>query len=326
MDADIGRLHPFPVHKHLAGYDPPTPIRLARATLETSMSLNQTISLQTVNGWAILPSSLKHPDRSPRFHLHFLASLAGDVGAQHLIINEANAGYEPPTRDLLERVLRPGDLFVDVGAHWGFFSLQAATHPAGGIDVIAFEPDLINATMLSENVSRNALSSVITVVGAACGNKNELAPLVLNTTMGHSIRGVGLAPAARVLSKWVPVVTLDGALTNMGMQAPRRLILKIDAEGFEPNVIVGAQVLLAAGHVALIVWECGPAFAQGLGRTAMMQMTALLSDCGFRHFLPKADGHAGAPLAFDPQADYIGNVFSVGPPLRDDPIFAAAAA
>ena len=290
------------------------------------MNPDQTISLQTVNGWAILPSSLKRSDRSPRFHLHFLASLAGDVGAQHLIINEANAGYEPPTRDLLERVLRPGDLFVDVGAHWGFFSLQAATHPAGGIEVVAFEPDLINATMLTENVGRNKLSNLVTVIGAACGNKNELAPLVLNTTMGHSIRGIGLAPAARALSKWVPVVTLDGALANMGKEAPRRLILKIDAEGFEPNVIVGAQALLAAGRVALIIWERGPAFAEGLGRTAMMQMTALLSDCGFRHFLPPAGGHVGAPFAFDPQADYIGNVFSVGPQLLDDPVFAAAAA
>jgi FkbM family methyltransferase len=290
------------------------------------MNPDQTISLQTVNGWAILPSSLKRSDRSPRFHLHFLASLAGDVGAQHLIINEANAGYEPPTRDLLERVLRPGDLFVDVGAHWGLFSLQAATHPAGGIEVVAFEPDLINATMLTENVGRNKLSNLVTVIGAACGNKNELAPLVLNTTMGHSIRGIGLAPAARALSKWVPVVTLDGALANTGKEAPRRLILKIDAEGFEPNVIVGAQALLAAGRVALIIWERGPAFAEWLGRTAMMQMAALLSDCGFRHFLPPAGGHVGAPFAFDPQADYIGNVFSVGPQLIDDPIFAAAAA
>ena len=290
------------------------------------MNPDQTISLQTVNGWAILPSSLKRADQSPRFHLHFLASLAGDVGAQHLIINEANAGYEPPTRDLLERVLRPGDLFVDVGAHWGFFSLQAATHPAGGIEVVAFEPDLINATMLTENVGRNKLSNLVTVIGAACGNKNELAPLVLNTTMGHSIRGIGLAPAARALSKWVPVVTLDGALANMGKEAPRRLILKIDAEGFEPNVIVGAQALLAAGRVALIIWERGPAFAEWLGRTAMMQMAALLSDCGFRHFLPPAGGHVGAPFAFDPQADYIGNVFSVGPQLLDDPIFASAAA
>ena len=273
-----------------------------------------------------MPSSLKRSDRSPRFHLHFLASLAGDVGAQHLIINEANAGYEPPTRDLLERVLRPGDLFVDVGAHWGFFSLQAATHPAGGIEVVAFEPDLINATMLTENVGRNKLSNLVTVIGAACGNKNELAPLVLNTTMGHSIRGIGLAPAARALSKWVPVVTLDGALANMGKEAPRRLILKIDAEGFEPNVIVGAQALLATGRVALIIWERGPAFAEWLGRTAMMQMAALLSDCGFRHFLPPAGGHVGAPFAFDPQADYIGNVFSVGPQLLDDPVFASAAA
>lgn len=243
-----------------------------------------------------------------------------------MIINEANAGYEPPTRDLLERVLRPGDLFVDVGAHWGFFSLQAATHPAGGIDVVAFEPDLTNAVTLTENVARDGLANAVTVVGAACGNKNELAPLVLNTTMGHSIRGIGLAPTAQGLSKWVPVVTLDGALTHMGKQAPRRLILKIDAEGFEPNVIVGAQALLAGGRIALIIWECGPAFAHGLGRTAMMQMTALLSDCGFRHFLPPAGAHAGAPLAFDAQADYIGNVFSVGSQLLDDPVFASAAA
>ena len=203
--------------------------------------------------------------------------------------------------------------------------MQAATHPSGGIDVVAFEPDLTNALTLTENVARNGLANAVTVVCAACGNKNELAPLVLNTTMGHSIRGIGLAPAARMLSKWVPVVTLDGALANMGKQPPR-LILKIDAEGFEPNVIVGAQALLAAGRIALIIWERGPAFAEGLGRTAMMQMTALLSDCGVRHFLPPIGGHTGAPLPFEPQADYIGNVFSVGALLRDDPLFASAAA
>jgi FkbM family methyltransferase len=290
------------------------------------MNSDRTISLQTVNGWAILPSSLKHADRSPRFHLHFLANLAGDAGAQNLIVNEANNGYEPPTRDLIERVLRRGDLFIDVGAHWGFFSLQAATHPAGGIDVVAFEPDLMNAAILTESVGRNGLSNAVSVVCAACGNKNELAPLVINTTMGHSIRGIGLEPAARVLSKWVPVVTLDGALANMGKDAQRRLILKIDAEGFEPNVIVGAQSLLAAGRIALIVWECGPAFAEGLSRTAMMQMTALLTDCGFRHFRPPGNGHAGPPVAFDAEASHLGNVFSVGPQLLDDPLFHSAAA
>jgi FkbM family methyltransferase len=290
------------------------------------MNPGQTISLQTVNGWAILPSSLKRPDRSPRFELHFLANLVNDVGAQHLIVNEVNAGYEPPTRDLIERLLRRGDLFVDVGAHFGFFTLQAATHPAGDIAVVAFEPDLMNAATVTENVRRNGLSNAVSVVCAGCGNKNELAPLVINTTMGHSIRGIALPPAARGAANWIPVVTLDGALADLGTHAQRRIILKIDAEGFEPNVIVGAQSLLAAGRIALIIWECGNAFAEGLGRRAMQQMAALLGECGFRHFQATHPGHAGAPIAFDTEAAYIGNVFSVGPQLRDDPLFRAAAA
>jgi hypothetical protein len=74
------------------------------------------------------------------------------------------------------------------------------------------------------------------------------------------------------------------------------------------------------------VWECGTAFAEGLGRRAMQQMAALLGECGFRHFQPAHPGHAGTPIVFDAEASYIGNVFSVGPQLLDDPLFRAAAA
>ena len=66
--------------------------------------------------------------------------------------------------------------------------------------MVAFEPDLTNALTLTENVARNGFTNAVTVVCAPCGN-NELAPLVLNTTMGQSIRGIELAPAARGLSK-----------------------------------------------------------------------------------------------------------------------------
>jgi hypothetical protein len=34
-------------------------------------------------------------------------------------------------------------------------SLQAATHPVGDIEVVAFEPDLMNAAMLTETIGRN---------------------------------------------------------------------------------------------------------------------------------------------------------------------------
>lgn len=274
------------------------------------MNHEKTIELQGADGWVTLPSSLKRPDGSSRFHVNFPLTFAADAGAQHLVVSETGEGYEPPTRDLLERTLRRGDLFIDVGAHWGFFSLQAATHPSGDVAVVAFEPDVINATTLTENVRRNGLTDAVTVICAACGDKNELAPLVTNSTMGHSIRGVGLSPRARGPAKWVPVVTLDGALASLPAGAERRIVLKIDAEGLEPNIILGAQSLLARGRVALIVWECGRAFREGPMRAAMMHMVALLDARGFRHVRPAEDARDSAPIRFDPQVAYLGNVFS----------------
>jgi hypothetical protein len=54
------------------------------------MNPDQTISLQTVNGWAVLPSSLRHSDQSPRFHLHLCASLP--VSMEVLTMNVACMG------------------------------------------------------------------------------------------------------------------------------------------------------------------------------------------------------------------------------------------
>jgi FkbM family methyltransferase len=284
------------------------------------MNTSKMVSLQTLNGWAILPSSLKRPDGLPRFNLNFPAHFFNDVGAQHLVGHETGDGYELPTRNLIERALRNGDLFVDVGAHWGLFSLQAATHPAGNIRVCSFEPDLMNATILSTNTVRNGVSEIVTSVCAACGDRPELAALVTNSTMGHSIRGVGLPQPEHFkgATKWVPVVTLDTALGSLSDLAERRVILKIDAEGFEPNVIAGAASLIRSGRVALIVWECGLAFTAQSARDAMIEMTGVLGSLGFRHFLPPDNGDDPPSVAFDPAADYCGNVFSCAPALMNE--------
>lgn len=284
------------------------------------MNTPATISLQTQNGWTILPSSLKRPDGSPRFNLSFPAHFMSDIGAQHLVGNEVSAGYEPPTRNFIERVLRRGDYLVDVGAHWGFFTLQAATHPAGDIRVCAFEPDLMNATILSTNLVRNGLSEAATLVCAACGDRPELAPLVTNSTMGHSIRAVGLTLPGHIKGapKWVPVVTLDTALASLPDVGERRIVFKIDAEGFEPNVIAGARSLVQSGRVALIVWECGAAFTVSPAREAMIEMARLLAACGFHHFLPADNAEDPPAIPFDPANPYSGNVFSCAPALMNE--------
>jgi FkbM family methyltransferase len=275
-------------------------------------------TLQTANGWVTLPSSLKRSDGTPRFNLSFPLHYVSDAGAVHLIAHETNSGYEPPTRNLIERTLRRGDLFVDVGAHWGFYAFQAATHPAGEIEVVAFEPELLNATILTENVARNN-SSNVAVVCAACGNEAGLAPLVTNSTMRHCIYGADARFDGRTPSKWVSVVTLDGALANLEKHSGRRLVLKIDAEGFEPNIIAGAKSLLESGRIALVVWECGEAFAEGHRQRAMVQMVAFLSECGFRHARPAETGIDGPLIKFDANCAYNGNVFSFSRQLEEAP-------
>lgn len=98
----------------------------------------------------------------------------------------------------------------------------------------------------------------------------------------------------------------------------RRIILKIDAEGFEPNIIAGAKSLLESGRVAMIVWECGDAFAAGHRRGAMVQMVDFLNECGFRHARPAENDVDGPFTKFDAEGAYNGNVFSFGPQLNDD--------
>jgi len=275
--------------------------------------------LQVANGWAVLPSSLKRVDATPRFNLTFPAFYSTDVGAQTLVTGELRDGYELPTRNLIERTLRRGDLFIDVGAHWGFFTLQAATHPAGDIAVVSFEPELMNATVLSENVVTNKVNEAVTVVCAACGSGHDLAPLTTNSTMGHSINGIGLPEnGIRGRPQWVAVIGLDAALANLRTQAGRRLILKIDAEGFEPRIIAGARSLLRSGRIALIIWEWGTAFVEGRERGAVQEMLAFLGGCGFRHFQPPAHDKDGQLGAFAIESAYLGNVFSFSPQLAEE--------
>jgi FkbM family methyltransferase len=279
------------------------------------------IVLPVKNGQAIVPASIKLPDGKSRFHLAFPREMGEtDQGAKYLVYNEARRGYEPPTRSLLEKLLKPGDLFVDVGAHWGFFTLQAATHPAGDVAVIAFEPDPTNAGILLKNIANNGMRGKVSVVCAACGDDFDLAPLVTNSSMMHSIRGVGLKGPefSQGPAHWVSVISLDNVLARFPDVSKRRVILKIDAEGFEPHVIAGAKALLGSGRVAMVIWECGSAFADGPERDALLTMVGTLDQFGFRHVRPISDEADSPVVAFSTTEKYESNVFSYHPSVLRD--------
>jgi FkbM family methyltransferase len=193
----------------------------------------------------------------------------------------------------------------------GVFYPTGRTHPAGDVSVIAFEPDPTNASILLRNIANHGLSKTVSIVCAACGSNFDLAPLVTNSSMMHSIHGVGLMGSfTRGPAHWVSVISLDAALARFPKASDRRVIIKIDAEGFEPRVIEGAMALLQSGRVAMIIWECGQAFSDGPERDAMLAMVDTLNNLGFRHLRPDSQDDTGPLSPFFTARQYHGNVFS----------------
>jgi FkbM family methyltransferase len=273
--------------------------------------------LRGPNGQPLLPSATKRADGRPRFFVPLMPPLINsDPGIRYLVDRELrHDGFERITRDVLDAHLQTGDLFIDVGAHWGVMSLSAVTAPATGIRAIAIEPDPINASMLMQSVAANQLNNSILVVSAAVGERAGVAELQPLSTMGHSLtRDVHAGNARRGLH--VAVIGLDELLVSLGEDAANRIVMKIDVEGFEPEVLIGAKKTIASGRVALIVWERGEHYRFNEEvRDKANAVADWLSSLGFTHYtFPYHEW--GGPLMPATQDWFFSNIFSFAPTLH----------
>lgn len=259
-----------------------------------------------------IPSPFRDAGGRPRFAMSVPRAALNDAGVKVLAYDEARrGGYEYPSRRFIDVHLRPGDLFIDVGAHWGVFALHAATRHPGDVKVLAVEPHPVNVNQLIRWVAGNRLAEAIEVIAAAAGPEVGTAPLVFNTTMGHSLFGLGHPSGAPDMGAvTVPVLPIDHVLAERQDLAGRRTILKIDAEGYEPEVLAGARTLLDSGRVAALIWEHGRAFHAGERRDAMLAMCADIEARGFRQFRFPHPTLGGALVPFAPTPESF-NVFAL---------------
>src|SRR5687768_15349578 len=79
--------------------------------------------------------------------------------------------YEKPLGDLIKKILQPGNVFLDIGANIGYFSLLAANNEPTS-KIISFEPVKKLFRDLEENISINNIKN-ITALNVAIGDMNE---------------------------------------------------------------------------------------------------------------------------------------------------------
>jgi len=141
--------------------------------------------------------------------------------------------------------LRPGDLFVDVGANVGSYTILAS---ATGANAISFEPVSATFESLLDNIHLNRLESRVDARNQAVGRSSgELEMIADQDTTNQALRSGDQYIGKTVR---VPVVTLDDAL-----QGANSKLIKIDVEGFETEVMAGAETTLANPGLQAIIME-----------------------------------------------------------------------
>lgn len=154
------------------------------------------------------------------------------------------SGYreELGVQRFLDRVLRPGMIVVDAGAHQGFYTLLASQKVGSSGQVIAFEPSPRERKKLKLHLRLNRCRNVL-VVAAATGSKKGTATLyqVLGRQTGlNSLRPP--ADSVRLRKMQVRVVALDQFLMDRNLPQPG--LVKLDVEGAELDTLRGATQLL----------------------------------------------------------------------------------
>ncbi len=152
--------------------------------------------------------------------------------------------FEPGETRLVQALLQPGDTFVDVGAHIGWFTTIAAKLVGQAGQVIAVEPYGANAEMLRKNVALNGCENV-RIVEMALGSRPGTLTLA---RAGGDSGGVTALDWATDGRAEVPVTTLDAVAGELGGAA----LIKIDVEGWEAHVLRGAERTLARAQRVLI--------------------------------------------------------------------------
>ena len=131
--------------------------------------------------------------------------------------------------------LQPGDVFYDIGANVGSYSLLAAA--AGVTSIHSFEPSSATSLRLRRTISLNSLGQSVTVHQFALGAEDGEAKLSLHQdTTNHVLsEDDDQTPAESVQIHRFDDVFVHGQSS----------FIKMDVEGFESAVLSGATLALA---------------------------------------------------------------------------------
>jgi FkbM family methyltransferase len=178
------------------------------------------------------------------------------IRLRYIHSNNAVNRYDAMQVIRLDHHLKEGDTAIDVGAHYGVYSVLMAAKCGLSGHVVAFEPDPYAREILARNVALNPNLMPPVIESAACFDRVGEAVLFSRGGNAQSslVRsGVEFSDTLKSEEITVATLTLDSYISRHDL-VPQ--YVKIDAEGAEVRILKGARNLLAGN--AEIICELHP--------------------------------------------------------------------
>lgn len=172
--------------------------------------------------------------------------------------------------DATLRGLKPGDVFLDVGCHYGIYSVLASKLVGSTGRVLAVEPHPSTLEVLRENLSLNG-SENVQVLSVALTDKTGALALSYNENGSHRQRASDAISTVQV----VRAVSGDELLTN----SPVPTVIKVDVEGHEFAVLCGLKRTLSNSACRRLCLEVHPQLLPSGVR--LNEVMSLIRSCGF---------------------------------------------
>ncbi len=218
------------------------------------------------------------------------------IRLRHLNSSNDNNKYDAMQVQLLSTHLREGDTAIDIGAHYGVYTILMAAMCGRTGRVVAFEPDPYARSVLERNLSLNSGLRRPVVESCACSDSCGEATLFSRGGNAQSslVRSaVEFVPEHTSEKIQVPLVSLDSYIAEHKLPVPRWV--KIDPEGAEIRILKGATNLLASD--AGIVCELHPYAWPEFGNT-FEELKDLVAAYGRRIRYIDQDGEIGSTAKY----------------------------
>jgi FkbM family methyltransferase len=198
-------------------------------------------------------------------------------------IGPLHAAFRTPTHTIIEHVeslggerlivgefleeLRADDVFWDIGASFGLYTVIAAKKVTASGAVVAFEPERHMRGLLVQNLRLNGLSSV-SVRGTALGDRDGVTELFPAANPNPGTSSLARREDYRLREHGITVELRRGDSIAGKAGSPAPTCLKIDVEGGEGRVLAGMGTLLDDRRLRLILCEVHPRLLPSFGDSA----------------------------------------------------------